>query len=69
MSLLAIFSDVHGNAHNLEYALTYLQTRGVDAYLQLGDLGVEPLPLLDDLPVQHTFGNLDLLRMHDPALV
>jgi predicted phosphodiesterase len=60
MSLLAIFSDVHGNVRNLEYALTYLQSRGIDSYLQLGDLGVEPLPLLDGLPVRHVFGNWEV---------
>lgn len=60
MSLLAIFSDVHGNVHHLERALSYLQSCGVDGYLQLGDLGVEPLALLDDLPVQHVFGNWEV---------
>lgn len=60
MPLLAIFSDVHGNVRNLEYTLTYLQSRGVDNYLQLGDLGVESLLLLDSLPVQHTFGNWEV---------
>lgn len=60
MTLFAIFSDVHGNVRNLEYALSYLQSRGVDRYLQLGDLGAEPLPILDGLPVRHTFGNWEV---------
>ena len=68
MTLLAIFSDVHGNVRNLEYTLNCLQSRGVDGYLQLGDLGAEPLPLLDGLPVQHTFGNWEVSRLsHFPS--
>ncbi len=63
MPLLAIFSDVHSNVRNLEHALTYLQARRVDGYLQLGDLGAEPLPLLDGLPVRHTFGNWEVSRL------
>ena len=42
MPIIAIFSDVHSNTRDLERTLTYLETRTVQAYLQLGDLGVEP---------------------------
>ncbi|MCO6453110.1 MAG: metallophosphoesterase family protein [Caldilineales bacterium] len=58
--LLAIFSDVHGNTQVLERALAYFQARGVDGYLQLGDLGQEPLTLLEGLPVRHAFGNWEV---------
>ena len=58
--LYAIFSDVHGNARDLERALAYLQKRGVEGYIQLGDLGREPYSLLKGLPVLHTFGNWEV---------
>jgi predicted phosphodiesterase len=58
--LLAIFSDVHNNVRDLERCLNYLQRRGVDSYLQLGDLGTDPLRLLDGLPVSHVFGNWEV---------
>lgn len=58
--LLALISDVHNNVRDLDRSLRYLQGRGVDGYLQLGDLGVDPLRLLDGLPVQHIFGNWEV---------
>ena len=58
--LYAIFSDVHGNTNDLEHALRYLQKRGVEGYIQLGDLGREPYSLLKGLPVQHVFGNWEV---------
>ncbi len=58
--LLGLFSDVHNNVRDLERVLAYFQSRSVDAYLQLGDLGVEPLRLLDGLPVRHVFGNWEV---------
>ncbi len=64
MSLYAIFSDVHNRADRLERALAYLESRGVDLYLQLGDLGPKPLPLLDALPVRHVFGNWEVSQLH-----
>ena len=64
MTLYAIFSDVHNEVRNLERVLAYLAGRQVDAYLQLGDLGARPLPLLDDLPIQHTFGNWEVSQLH-----
>ncbi|RME80137.1 MAG: metallophosphoesterase [Caldilineae bacterium] len=60
MTLYAIFSDVHGNTRALEHILRYLRSYSVDGYLQLGDLGVEPLALLDGLPVRHVFGNWEV---------
>ncbi len=60
MPLIAVFSDVHSNTGDLERALTYLQTRDVQAYLQLGDLGVESLRLLHGLPIRHCFGNWEV---------
>ncbi|NOX63142.1 MAG: metallophosphoesterase family protein [Chloroflexi bacterium] len=58
--LYAIFSDVHNNTRDFERALRYLEGRGVDAYIQLGDLGREPFSLLNGLPIQHTFGNWEV---------
>ncbi len=63
MTLYAVFSDVHNEIHNLEAVLAYLAGRQVDAYLQLGDLGARPLPLLDSLPVHHTFGNWEVSQL------
>lgn len=64
MTIYAIFSDVHDRDDRLERALTYLAGRQVDIYLQLGDLGPSPLPLLDPLPVRHTFGNWEVSQLH-----
>ncbi len=64
MTLYAIFSDVHNRADRLERALAWLAARQVDVYLQLGDLGPSPLPLLDPLPVRHTFGNWEVSQLH-----
>ncbi len=64
MTVYAIFSDVHHRNDRLERALSYLATRQVDVYLQLGDLGPSPLPLLDPLPVRHTFGNWEVSQLH-----
>lgn len=58
--LLALFSDVHNNVRDLDRTLNYLQRRGVDGYLQLGDLGTDPLRLLEGLPVRHIFGNWEV---------
>jgi predicted phosphodiesterase len=63
MTLYAIFSDVHNRSDRLERALAYFARRRVDAYLQLGDLGPAPLPLLDPLPVRHTFGNWEVSQL------
>ncbi len=64
MTIYAILSDVHHRSDRLERALSYLATRQVDVYLQLGDLGPSPLPLLDPLPVRHTFGNWEVSQLH-----
>lgn len=58
--LLALLSDVHNNVRDLDRTLRYLQRRGVYGYLQLGDLGIDPLRLLDGLPVLHIFGNWEV---------
>lgn len=64
LMLLALISDVHNNVRDLERTLAYLQRRGAEGYLQLGDLGTDPLRLLDEppgsLPVQHVFGNWEV---------
>ena len=64
MTIYAIFSDVHNRVDRLERLLTYLTSRDIDVYLQLGDLGPKPLPLLDDLPIRHTFGNWEVSQLH-----
>ena len=64
MTIYAIFSDVHHRRDRLERVLAYLSTRQVDRYLQLGDLGVTPLSLLDDLPIFHAFGNWEVSQLH-----
>ncbi len=64
MTIYAIFSDVHHRRDRLERVLAYLSTREVDRYLQLGDLGVTPLSLLDDLPISHAFGNWEVSQLH-----
>ncbi len=64
MTVYAIFSDVHNEVDNLEKTLDYLASRQVDFHLQLGDLGVQPLPLLDPLPVHHVFGNWEVSQLH-----
>ncbi len=64
MTLYAIFSDIHNEVDNLERTLAYLASRQVDRYLQLGDMGARPLPMLDPLPVRHTFGNWEVSRLH-----
>lgn len=64
MTIYAVFSDIHNEVDNLERTLAYLASRQVDRYLQLGDLGARPLPLLDQLPVQHTFGNWEVSQLH-----
>lgn len=68
--LLALLSDVHGNTRALAHTLDYLAGRGVDLYLQLGDLGPEPLPLFAVLPARHIFGNWEVsgLDQFPPAL-
>ncbi len=63
MTRYAIFSDIHNRTHHLQTLLRHLAARQVDAYLQLGDLGPDPLPLLDDLPVRHTFGNWEVSQL------
>lgn len=64
MTLYAIFSDVHNHTKRLESVLDYLAARQVDEYLQLGDLGAAPLPLLDPLPIRHVFGNWEVSQLH-----
>ena len=63
MTTYAIFSDVHHRSDRLQRVLDYLATRPVDMYLQLGDLGSAPLPLLDTLPVRHVFGNWEVSQL------
>ncbi len=63
MTTYAIFSDVHHRSDRLHQVLDYLATRPVDLYLQLGDLGSDPLPLLDSLPVRHVFGNWEVSQL------
>ncbi len=63
MTRYAIFSDVHNRTHRLQTLLRHLASRQVDVYLQLGDLGPDPLPLLDDLPIRHTFGNWEVSQL------
>lgn len=68
MSLIAVFADVHNKTQTLARALAVLERRGVTAYWQLGDLGAEPLALLEGLPVSHVFGNWEVSGLpHLPA--
>jgi predicted phosphodiesterase len=63
MSLYAILSDIHNETDHLEKALTYLATRKIDHYLNLGDMGARPLTILDAWPVQHAFGNWEVSQL------
>ncbi len=63
MAIYAILSDIHNKTSHLETVLAYLAGRQVDAYLQLGDLGPRPLPLLDSLPARHVFGNWEVSQL------
>ena len=64
MSRYAILSDIHNETDNLQKALAHLATRQIDAYLNLGDMGARPLPLLDALPTYHAFGNWEVSQLH-----
>ena len=64
MTVYAVFSDIHNEVANLERTLAYLASRQVDRYVQLGDMGARPLPMLDALPVQQAFGNWEVSRLH-----
>jgi len=63
MPIYALFSDIHNEVTHLETVLAYLAHRQVDAYLQLGDMGARPLPILDPLPVRHAFGNWEVSKL------
>ena len=62
---IALISDLHGNAFAVEKALSFIQNRGVDEIVCLGDvatLGAEPervLELLHDARVSCILGNHD----------
>lgn len=62
---LAVISDIHGNLLALERVLVDIKTRGVDATVNLGDLGAGPLwpretvALLQSLALPTVRGNHD----------
>ena len=69
---LAIISDIHGNLRALEVVLADLETRGVDATVNLGDCVTSPLwpretlELLDTLALPTVRGNHDRRLAEEP---
>jgi diadenosine tetraphosphatase ApaH/serine/threonine PP2A family protein phosphatase len=64
-----ILGDIHGNLEALDVAIAFLRRRGVDQFLQVGDVvgyGADPRPCIHRL---HEIGAIVIAGNHDWAVI